>query len=446
MTRPVREAALGILIRVDRDAAHAAPLLDRRVEDVPPKDRDLLRVLVKSTLRHAIRLDHVLTRNAARPLSELDVEVRAALRLGAAQLLVLDRVPPHAAVSETVAALKTIAPRGSGFVNAVLRRVASGEPRPGRVALPRDDAAERLAVETAHPTWLVRRWWARLGEEVTRSALIADNEDARTDLLVDPRFAGGDAVESALAEAGVVLAASPWAPGARVVVSGNAASHPLVRSGAVAVVDAAAQAICEMVPVARVVLDLAAAPGGKARTLLARGRARHVVALEPNASRARRLAGNLSAGGRRGDVLVVRADARRPPLRRNAHEALLLDAPCSGTGTLRKNPEIRLRLREADLGGFAEIQRALLASALDLAAPGGAVVYATCSLEPEENEDVVAEVLARRGDAAIECPPEADLPRPLAACLRSDGWVRVVPSGETDGFSAVMIRRSRQVR
>lgn len=447
MTRPVREAALGILIRVDRDAAHAAPLLDRRADDVPPKDRDLLRVLVKSTLRHAIRLDHVLARNAARPIAELDVEVRAALRLGAAQLLVLDRVPPHAAVSETVAALKTVAPRGTGFVNAVLRRVASAEARSGRVALPPDaDAAERLAVETAHPTWLVRRWSARLGEEVTRGVLVADNEDARLDLLVDPRVAGGDAVESALAEAGVVLATSAWAPAGRVVVSGNAAAHPLVRSGAVAVVDAAAQAICEMVPASRVVLDLAAAPGGKTRTLLARGRARNVVALDPNASRARRLAGNLSAGARRADVLVVRADARRPPLRRNAHEAILLDAPCSGTGTLRKNPEIRLRLREADLGGFAEIQRALLESALDLAAPGGVVVYATCSLEPEENEEVAAAVLARRGDAAIERPREADLPRPLAGCLRSDGWVRVVPSGETDGFSAVMIRRSRQVR
>ena len=158
MTRSVRSLALGILIRVERDRAHAAPLLDVRGAHLPQRDRDLLRALVKGTLRNALRLDHVVARHLDRPVEELDVEVRAALRLGAAQLLLLDRVPAHAAVSETVAAAKEIAPRGAGLVNAVLRKVAAKEERPGVVRMPDGDPLGRLAVESSHPAWLVRRW------------------------------------------------------------------------------------------------------------------------------------------------------------------------------------------------------------------------------------------------------------------------------------------------
>jgi 16S rRNA (cytosine967-C5)-methyltransferase len=234
---------------------------------------------------------------------------------------------------------------------------------------------------------------------------------------------------------------SPWAPLALTLSSAAAGSHPEISSGRLAVVDVAAQAMCELVAPADVVVDLAAAPGGKTRTLLARGIARRVVALERNPTRSRRLAAALRAAGRGGEVLVVRADSARPPLPRGAFRSVLLDAPCSGTGTLRKNPEIRWRLVPGDLAALARAQRALLHSALDLAAPGGTVVYVTCSLEPEENEEVVAAVLSERGDAVVSSPEAPGIPAPLAAARRPDGFFRVAPGPSNDGFSAAVLRK-----
>jgi len=442
--RSVRSLALGILIRVQKGGAHAAPLLDARGRSLEPRDRDLLRALVKKTLRGAIRLDHVLSRHVDRPAGSIDPAVRAALRLGAAQLLLMDRIPPHAAVSETVAAVREFAPRASGLVNAVLRRVAEKEERPGAVRLPADaDPLARLALETSHPEWLVRRWIGTLGEEETRAALLADEEDSPIDLLADPKQGTLEEIREKLAKDGVQTVASQWAPLALTVTSGEAVAHPLVVSGALAVVDAAAQAVCELVAPARTVVDLAASPGGKTRVLLARGIALRVVALEKTASRIGRLASNLAASSRRGEVLVVRADAAAPPLPKGRFDSVLLDAPCSGTGTLRKNPEIRLRLMESDLAAFAAVQRTLLSAALDLLAPGGRLTFVTCSLEPEENEDVADEVLRSRHDAAREVLTLVTVPEPLGPYLRS-GLVRVPPGATNDGFSVLTIRKALQ--
>ncbi|HEX5856077.1 MAG TPA: transcription antitermination factor NusB [Thermoanaerobaculia bacterium] len=439
--RPVRELALGVLVRVAREGAHAAPLVDARGRDLAPRDRDFLRALVKKTLRGALRLDHVLARHLRQAPETLDPPVLAALRLGAAQLLLMDRVPPHAAVGETVAAARSVAPKAAGLVNAVLRRVAEKEPRPGIVELPPEaDPVRRLALETSHPQWLVARWVAAFGPDAAGAALAADEEDAPMDLLADPRAGTLEEVVGLLAADGIAAVRSPWAPLALTVTHGNAAAHPLVTSGALAVVDAAAQAMVELVVAADVVADLAAAPGGKTRALLATGRARRVVALERTASRARRLAANLAAAGRRGEALVVRADAGQPPLPRGRFASVLLDAPCSGTGTLRKNPEIRLRLRPEDLAGFAETQRRLLRAAFDLVAPGGTLVYVTCSLEPEENEGVVDALLGERPDFALVVPA-AGLPVPLAAAVAPRGLVRVLPGATHDGFSAAVLRR-----
>ena len=442
--RSVRSLALGILIRVERDRAHAAPLLDARGWALPPRDRDLLRALVKGVLRNSIRLDHVVSRHLDRPVDKLDLEVRAALRLGCAQLLLLDRVPAHAAVSETVAAVKEIVPRGAGLVNAVLRKVAEKEERPGVVKLPDADPLERLAVETSHPFWLVRRWAKRFGPEAAERVIRADNADSPIDLLADPLVGSRDEVRGLLAADGVVTKESPWAPLALTVEAGDAVGHPLVRLGKLAVVDAAAQALVELVASGAVVVDLTASPGGKTRTLLALGKARRVIALERQASRVVRLARNLSDGDRRAEVLVVRADAVVPPLPAGRFESVLLDAPCSGTGTLRKNPEIRFRLRPEDLEPFAALQRELLGAALDLLSPGGTVTWMTCSLEPEENEEVADAVLAARAGfvrvpAAEMSPPEALLP-----WTGPDGLVRILPGPDNDGFSALTIRRVRQ--
>ena len=440
--RSVRELALGVLVRVARDGAHAAPLVDARGRDLPPRDRDFLRALVKKTLRGAIRLDHVLARHLRQTPESLDPPVLAALRLGAAQLLLMDRVPAHAAVGETVAAAQSFAPKAAGLVNAVLRRVSEKEARPGVVLLPAGaDPVRRLALETSHPEWLVARWVAAFGAAAASAALAADEEDAPMDLLADPRAGTPDEIVARLAADGVEVERSPWARLALTVTGGSAASHPLVASGALAVIDVAAQAMVELVSAADVVADLAAAPGGKTRTLLATGRARRVVALERSASRARRLAANLTGAGRRGEVLVVRADAGRAPLPLARFASVLLDAPCSGTGTLRKNPEIRLRLRPEDLAGFAVIQQRLLAAALDLVAPGGTLVYVTCSLEREENEEVVEATLGTRPGFTRVIPDAGGLPAPLVAAIALNGTVRVLPGATHDGFSAITIRK-----
>jgi 16S rRNA (cytosine967-C5)-methyltransferase len=443
MTGPRKSArgiALGILVRVAR-GAHAAPLLDARSRDLDPRDRDFLRALVKKTLRGAIRLDHVLQRHLRQPAASLDPPVLAALRLGAAQLLLMDRIPPHAAVGETVVAARVFAPHAAGLVNAVLRRVADTETRPGAVVLPADaDPAARLALETSHPEWLVRRWAAAFGEPAALAALQADDVDTPTDLLADPHAGSVDEILAALAAGGVVAERSAWAGLALTVRKGNAAAHPLVSGGALAVVDVAAQGLVSLLPEAHVAVDLTAAPGGKTRTLLATGRARRVVALERTASRAARLAANLAGAGRRDEALVVRADAGTPPLVPGGFPSVLLDAPCSGTGTLRKNPEIRLRLAPADLEGFARTQRRLFGAALSLLAPGGSLLYVTCSLEPEENEEVVDAVLGTRpGYARVQTPEEVTAP--LASRTDAAGLVRVLPGGTHDGFSALLVKR-----
>jgi 16S rRNA (cytosine967-C5)-methyltransferase len=436
-----RALAVEVLVRVERDRAFAAPLLAAREGSVPARDRPLLRTIVRAVLRNRALLDHVVSRSLSRPLDRLDPDVRSALRAGAAQLLLLDRIPPHAAVGETVEVVRARSPRAAGLVNAVLRRVAA-EGRPPRVVLPAGtDPLARLALETSHPEWLVRRWVADLGRDAAEAAFRADDADAPVDVLLDPRGEDVDRIRERLRAEGLEGERSPWAPLALTLSSVAAGSHPAIASGRLAVVDVAAQAMCELVEPADVVVDLAAAPGGKSRTLLARGRARRVVAFERNPTRARRLAEGLRAAGRRDEVLVVRADSTRPPLPRSAFRSVLLDAPCSGTGTLRKNPEIRWRLSPDDLPALARAQRALLEAALDLCAPGGSVVYVTCSMEPEENESVVAAVLAGRRGAAVERPAAPSLPAPLLGALRPDGFVRVPPGPSNDGFSAVVLRK-----
>jgi 16S rRNA (cytosine967-C5)-methyltransferase len=445
--RPVRFVALGILIRVERDRSHAAPLLDSKGAHLDSRDRDLLRALVKKTLRNAIRLDHVLDRYTTRPMANLDPEIRAALRLGATQLLLMDRIPPHAAVGETVTAVKEFMPHAAGMVNAVLRRLAREEKPPGAVLLPSGtDPVKRLAIETSHPEWLVRRWVKELGEEATRVALWADENDSPIDLLMDPRAGALEEVVAALTRDGVTTVASEWAPLARTVTSGDAIGHPLVASGALGIVDVAAQSMVELVSPAPIVIDLGAAPGGKTRTLLARGLAARVLSLELHPTRSERLRRNLRAAGRLGEAAVVRADIRRAPLARGAFPSVLLDAPCSGTGTLRKNPEIRSRLTLADLASFASVQAELLHAAIDLLAPEGTVTYVTCSLEPEENENVVDRVLGEREDSVRVRDLPDTTPAPLRNCSRSDGLVRVPPGPTHDGFSSITIRRMRQDR
>lgn len=435
-----RSAALEVLVRVETAASHAAPLIESRGRALAPRDRNLLRALVKMVLRNRSRLDHVLSRYLSRPMDGLDPAVRAALRSGAAQLLLMDRIPAHAAVASTVEAARNLSPRAAGLVNAVLRRVASSEKPPGEVRYPaKADAAARLALDTSHPEWIVRRWFSLLGEEGAARAARSDQRDTPVDLLADPLQGSLAEITSALAGAGISCAGSELAPLVLSVESGNPFTHPLVSSGRLPAVDAAAQALAGLVSPARLVADLAAAPGGKTRTLLALGKTERVVACDRHMGRLLRLERNLEGAGRRAGALLVLADAARPPFRAPGLTSVLLDAPCSGTGTLRKNPEIRWRLKPGDLARFAAVQRALLAGAASAVAPGGRLVYTTCSLEPEENEEVVQAVADDCGLRVVPGEAYRGLFREVA--LERNGGVVLPPGDRNDGFTAFVLER-----
>jgi len=377
-----RQRALQLLRRIERESAYASLLLTN--------ETGFVRTLVLGVLRWRSRLDFAIDSFAK---SDIEPEIRDILRLGALQLLFM-RVAPHAAVGETV----QLAPlRARGFVNAILRRISKGVPEP-------PDPATR----TAHPQWLIDRWTRTYGAE--RAAMIAEanQELSFPDVLTDSPPANATPSE---------LVPGMWKlTGSSAEVEGYAPDE-----GSAVIADLASAAGND-------VLDLAAAPGGK--SLVMRSRGSRVVSNDVSITRLRPLIG-------RSESIVV-SDGRRSPFARQ-FQVVLLDAPCSATGTIRKNPEIKWRLREADLASFAALQRELLASALDLASE--TVVYSTCSLEPEENDAVVDDVLRTRSDFV-----RGDVARFVNANVA--GWVengvlRLTPESGTDGFTAALLRRAK---
>jgi 16S rRNA (cytosine967-C5)-methyltransferase len=353
-------------------------------------DTGFVRTLVMGVLRWRSRLDFAIDLFAKGAIED---EIRDILRLGAVQLLFMS-VAPHAAVGETV----QLAPlRARGFVNAILRRIASKD-----VPEPPD-----IATRTAHPQWLINRWTRNYGAERAAKLAASNQELSFPDAITDSPPA--DAIPSALV------------PGMWKLTGSSAEVDGLVLDEGSAVIAGIAAAAGEDV------LDLAAAPGGKSLVMGRRGA--RVVSNDISIARLRPLIG-------KSDALVV-SDGRRTPFARR-FPVVLLDAPCSATGTIRKNPELKWRLREADLPSFASLQRELLRSALDLASE--IVVYSTCSLEPEENDAVVDDVLRERGDfvrADVAAFVNANVARWV-----ENGVLRLTPDAGTDGFTAFCLRRS----
>jgi len=397
------------LARVDGRGAHAARLLAHAT----PAEREL----VLGVLRWQLTLDHLLARHLHQPLSDLDERVRAALRVGLYEARRM-RTPAPVAVMEAVRVAKALAPRAAGLVNAVLRRTIE-EPWPD----PRDPGVS-LPLRLSHPEWLVRRWVALLGEDVAAAALAADQEPAPLSLLA----AVSDREQ--LAAAGCELISHPLVPGVLVVATGAEAAVAALRDGKAYAVDPAAVAVARLLPeAAGLTADLAAAPGGKSLVLASERPGIRLVAADRSLRRTLLMRGNLALL-RRGRSVVV-ADALQAPLRPGSCQAVLLDAPCSGTGTLRRHPEIRWRLQPADLTGLAAGQRRLAEAASALLAPAGVLLYATCSLEPEENAAVVAAL-------DLEVVPVA--PAPLFRALPSGGAV-IPPGAVGDGFTVHLLRR-----
>lgn len=426
MPTPARELAFAIL----RDVEHGPTLAERlaapAADALPSRERAFLHELTLGVLRRRGWIDHTLASLVDRPLERLSPEVLTALRLGAHQLLHL-RVPAHAAVSESVELARLGQPRAAGFVNAVLRRLV----REGAPAEPNAETHPALWLTTTGslPAWLAERWRERLGAPVAVARARALLEAPPTFFRLNLRADAADR----LAEAGIEARPAD-VPEAWELRSGRLTD--LARDGIVYVQDRSSQLVARLAVVPGRILDACAAPGGKALLLAdAVGPRGRVIAAEASPRRLRTLSALQKLWGA-SNVLVVGADARRPPFR-TTFDAVLLDAPCTGLGTIARHPDIRWRLRARDVARHAKKQGELLESVAPLVRPGGRLVYATCSIEEEENEGVVGAFLAR--DAAFEPEPLPDWARPFAA----GRFVRTRPETHGgDGFFAAVLRRA----
>ncbi len=450
---PARKAAFDVLLAVERGKAHADDLLrSKAIDALSHNDRHLATTLVLGVLRWQIRLDDQLKLLIKKPGSKLDPEVSIALRMGAFQLRFLDRIPAHAAIDESVQLTKQSGHRfASGLVNAALRKLAV----PGPVANFPEDSAVEVALAQAHPAWLVERWTSFYGLGAARAICWHGQVQA---LRIVRVFHAP--VEAELIEAGVGLEPGVILTAARAVVSGDVTATVAYREGRVRVQDEGSQLIAELAACAaenssrkiETILDACAAPGGKTLILAERKPAARILACESSQRRLTELTTRLAAYSDRVECCL--ADATALP-EETSFDLVLADVPCSGTGTLGRNPELRHRLCPEDLPRHAERQRAILSAALHSVRPGGSVVYSTCSLEPEENEQVVAAVLAENQNARqvslasrIETLAKAGTltgsgADRLRACLTGEGALRLLPGKlDTDGFFVALIEKN----
>lgn len=411
----------------------------RRVEsDLEPRDRSLLHELVLGTLRWLRRLDYVIEAASSRSLLAIDAPLRSPLRIAAYQLLFLDRIPAHAAVHEAVAEARRRTHRGgAGFVNAVLRRVAKS-PRLADWPIKEADAIRRLAIETSHPDLLVGRWMQIFGEPRTRDLLAANNRVKPWQVLTLRQQGGRDRTAVRLAAEGIESTPSEVSP-MGLVVDGNPVNTDSFRSGVIYLQDVASQAAA-LVPPPRAgerVVDLAAAPGGKSFSLLSWEPDLEVVAADRSWRRLGTLADNRDRLGL--ELGIVQADGLWPPWR-DSFDRVILDVPCTGTGTLRKNPELKWRIDTEEILRLADQGLRLLRSGSRLVRPGGVLTMVTCSLEPEENAQVVDRFLAAEGDfELVSLGPE--VPMPMANWVVDEGRWQILPEDVHDGFTVHVMRR-----
>jgi 16S rRNA (cytosine967-C5)-methyltransferase len=434
---PSRVAALDTLRSVRRGEL-ASRAFEGAAARLETRDRAWAQELVYGVLRMRGRIDYRLAGLSRRPLPKLDPDILDILRLGAYQLLEMDGVPAYAAVSQSVELAKGAAGRGAdGFVNGVLQSLRRGQATSTFPDLAADPLAH-LTTWGSHPRWMVERWLRRWGADATARLVEANNR--RPELYLRALDGGAAALER-LAAAGVTAEPVAGAPGSLRVLDGSVAAA--LASGPVIVQDPAAGLVVSHVGdvTGRSVVDLAAAPGGKALALAAT--AAFVVAADLSAGRLQRVRQNLqrldgvAPAGAASRVAMVVADGLQPPLR--SADVVLLDAPCTGTGTLRRHPDGRWRVQPSDLEALAGLQARLLDAAAPLVAPGGLLVYSTCSLEPEENVEQVEAFLARQRHFEVEPGPE--LP---GGVNRPDGMLEVLPQCQGwDGAFAARLRRRR---
>lgn len=438
----MREVAAYVLEQTLTTASPADSFIDQARLRCHPKDRALLVELVRGTLTWLARIDDVLEQAAGRPLAKIESPLHGLLRIGAYQLLFLERIPPHAVVNEAVEHAHRITHRGAGsFVNGVLRRISRSR-RLEDWPVERSDEVARLAVEHSHPEFLVRRWIESWGLDTTRAVLEANNRRKTPHLLAFRARGGRELLAESLIDEGVEVIASERAPLGLRVLSGSWSSITEASSfarGEFYIQDEASQ-VAALVPPVREgerVLDLAAAPGGKAYAMTAFEPTTRHVASDVSMSRLQRMRANNQRLGIEMPLLV--ADAAQPPFA-PVFDRVVVDAPCSGTGTFRKNPELRWRVSVEEIDRLASSGGSLLRGASAAVSPGGLLVWITCSLEVEENERVIEPFLEEyRSFETMDL--EATLPACLVDQVVGPGTWRMLPADDHDGFTVCVLRR-----
>lgn len=387
---PARLAASRILQQVET-GAFSSILLAAEEPRLQPVDRALCHELVLGVLRWQLFLDRIIEHFSKRRIESLDPPVRIALRLGLYQLRFLTRIPASAAVNESVSLVRAARlSSATAFVNAVLRQaIREAEYDP---AADIADPLEKIAVQTSHPAWLIERWANQFGIEETEAFARANNTVPPTAFRVVKMRAKEVDVLAKLKDAGATVEASQIVKGAWRVSGATSLLRELSAAGEIYLQDEASQLAADVLGVFNgdLVLDLCAAPGGKTTLMADRaGGYACIVAADRSATRLATVAATAQLHGFE-EILPVILDATQPlPFLRESFNRVLVDAPCSGTGTLRGNPEIRWRLAPSDFESFAEQQKQILSRAVEVLMPGGRLVYSTCSVEKEENERVI---------------------------------------------------------
>jgi 16S rRNA (cytosine967-C5)-methyltransferase len=441
-----RRAAFDVLCRIEKERSYADILINRELQGgaLQGPDRGLFTELVYGTLRRQGTLDHIIAQFSRQPLGKLERNVLLLLRTGLYQLFYLDRVPVSAAVNETVTLAHTIAPRATGFINAVLRRADRERDAiryPDRVR----DPAAFIAARHSHPRWLVEQWCRQLGAEEAERLACAMSEAPPFTLRVNTLRGDRDGLIERLAAEGVTAAAAEFSPDAvRITGHIHLPLLPSFREGFFTVQDESSQLAARLLAPrpGEKLLDLCAAPGGKtthlAQLMDNRGNIVACDTAQKKLGLIEETAGRLGIG-----IIATRLlDASSAPLPFAAGEfdRVLVDAPCSGLGVLRRNPEGKWWKSPENIAELAELQKALLHNAADALKPGGALVYATCSTSLEENESVVEDFLSQAAEFVVEdgrelFPEWGDL-------FTGEGYFRSWPHRHgMDGFFAARLRK-----
>ena len=438
---PARLAAARVLIAVERGRTSLAAEVERARADVAEsRERGLLLEIAAGVLRWQRALDACLTACSKRPIGELEPGVRAVLRSAAYQLLHLDRIPAHAVVHEAVDTVRVLGQaRAAGFVNAVLRALTRKRDSmlPGRTR-----PLAYLGVTLSHPDWLVTRWLDRYGFEATEAWCKFNNDSAEVSVRPVPGLSI-DGLMAKLSDAGVAASRGVLVADCLRLPAGSLGRLDSETRASLMIQEEASQLVAHAVaarPGDRV-LDVCAAPGGKS-VVMAQGMERHglLVSADLRPNRVGMLKGTIDRFGVHARVVAV--DALAPLPFGATFDRVLIDVPCSGLGTLRRDPDLKWSRSEADLPRLADDAGRMLAHAAGAVREGGRLVYATCSSEPEENEAVVTAFLQSHPEFTLERPAAVSAVPDLDRVIDPAGYLRTLPFRDgLDAFFAAALRR-----